>query len=65
MIGKIILYILGALLIISGIGGLVGGFATTSDYEYVRTSRIGFGFIFSVIGSILIWGANKIKTKND
>ena len=65
MIGKIILYILAALLIISGLGGLLGGFATPSDYEYVRTSRIGFGFIFSVIGSILIWGASKIKTKND
>lgn len=61
MAGKIILYILGALFIIPGLGNFITGLATSSEYGNAGAGRIGSGFIFLLIGSLLIWAGSRIR----
>jgi len=64
MAGKIILYILAALFIIPGLGSLLTGFAIPNNYEQLRNGKIGFGILFLIIGSLLIWAGSKIKVSS-
>jgi hypothetical protein len=62
MIGKVILFILSLLFIIPGVGSLISGLATPSQYENVASSRIGYGIVFLGIGIFLFRYAQKLNT---
>ncbi|MGI9190733.1 MAG: hypothetical protein ACR2IL_01335 [Chitinophagaceae bacterium] len=63
MVGKIILYIVGALFIIPGLAGIISGLVTPSNYGNIGAFRLGYGFLFFAIGCILVWLGRMIKRK--